>query len=529
LNGLDVTGAPLTVNNGVSDVFSVDDATGNTTIAGNVTLGSDATDNVTFNGLVASAIIPDANDTWSLGTTDNRWSDVWVSGGSIHIGETGDEGVLSYDAASDGIQIDKPLILPEIATGAITNPTTGQFTYNNGSIFIYDGTDWQTIPSSGSSNIWLNDNWLSNDGDDEGIKINNEGNVVIGAAPAEPDDDYRLLIQTTADDGGIKIVHPATVNTAVNPLYMQNFGYSHAAYIIAEGEAGSAMYLESNNDLNFEATLQIANSTASGSALSIALDEETSTANAVEIQAMGSGTALYVLGNDFSTGSVAKFQSSNSTNTEPVVAIESEGDNILLNIYNSNPLSSGSMINIQNVGNGDGLNIEQGGNSGRAIFLQTNTSDAAVLEAVRGNDQNVVADIWLNNVASEFSALRVKTEGVGMAIEIPDDGGAVKLSTPSVAPALVGNEYTIPDNVSAVHIDIATTEGPNIINLPTAYVKEGQFLYVTFENNDNGTDNYLHFNHGVSTVITTTFEGGAITFIYISGEWRVVSVFDSGS
>jgi len=54
-------------------------ATGDITADGNITLGNANTDNITFSGEVASNIIPDADDTYTLGTVDKRWADVWVN------------------------------------------------------------------------------------------------------------------------------------------------------------------------------------------------------------------------------------------------------------------------------------------------------------------------------------------------------------------------------------------------------------------------------------------------------------------
>ena len=58
-------------------------ATGNITADGNITLGDADTDNVIFNAEVASNIIPDANNTYTLGsnpeTGGKEWADVWVN------------------------------------------------------------------------------------------------------------------------------------------------------------------------------------------------------------------------------------------------------------------------------------------------------------------------------------------------------------------------------------------------------------------------------------------------------------------
>ena len=58
-------------------------ATGNISADGNITIGDADTDNVVFNAEVASNIIPDLNNTYSLGsdpaTGGKKWADVWVN------------------------------------------------------------------------------------------------------------------------------------------------------------------------------------------------------------------------------------------------------------------------------------------------------------------------------------------------------------------------------------------------------------------------------------------------------------------
>lgn len=51
-------------------------ATGNITADGNITIGDADTDNVTFNAEVSSDIIPDATNTYSLGSPAKQWQDV---------------------------------------------------------------------------------------------------------------------------------------------------------------------------------------------------------------------------------------------------------------------------------------------------------------------------------------------------------------------------------------------------------------------------------------------------------------------
>ena len=53
-------------------------ATGNISADGDIILGDADTDTITFNGEIASNIIPDATDTYSLGSASKRWDEVYV-------------------------------------------------------------------------------------------------------------------------------------------------------------------------------------------------------------------------------------------------------------------------------------------------------------------------------------------------------------------------------------------------------------------------------------------------------------------
>ena len=57
-------------------------ATGNITADGNITIGDENTDNITFNAEIASNIVPDANNTYTLGSDPTsggkQWNDVWA-------------------------------------------------------------------------------------------------------------------------------------------------------------------------------------------------------------------------------------------------------------------------------------------------------------------------------------------------------------------------------------------------------------------------------------------------------------------
>ena len=53
--------------------------TGNISTDGNITIGDSTTDNISLNAELASNIIPDADDTYTLGSSPKRWNNVWVN------------------------------------------------------------------------------------------------------------------------------------------------------------------------------------------------------------------------------------------------------------------------------------------------------------------------------------------------------------------------------------------------------------------------------------------------------------------
>ena len=90
LEGNQITAAPNTnlefitsgtgqINlNADTQVFGNLHVTGTITADGNLTLGDADTDSIDFNADIASNIIPDATNTYSLGAAGKQWNDVWV-------------------------------------------------------------------------------------------------------------------------------------------------------------------------------------------------------------------------------------------------------------------------------------------------------------------------------------------------------------------------------------------------------------------------------------------------------------------
>ena len=80
VGSVDITSATNTINLQSNVNITGDlDVTGNVSIGGNITIGDEATDSIQIVGGINSNLIPDTTSTFSLGTSSNTWSKLWVS------------------------------------------------------------------------------------------------------------------------------------------------------------------------------------------------------------------------------------------------------------------------------------------------------------------------------------------------------------------------------------------------------------------------------------------------------------------
>jgi filamentous hemagglutinin len=79
---------------------------GTATLNGDVVLGSDSSDTITPNGVFAGNIVPSATNTYDLGSDSARWNELYLSGSSIHMGTSGDEGIFGFDTVGDRFTVD---------------------------------------------------------------------------------------------------------------------------------------------------------------------------------------------------------------------------------------------------------------------------------------------------------------------------------------------------------------------------------------------------------------------------------------
>ena len=78
---------------------------------GNVQLGNATSDTITYTGRVNSNILPSADATYDLGSSANRWRDLYISGASLHIGSAGNEALIAYNTGLSQLEIDQDVVI----------------------------------------------------------------------------------------------------------------------------------------------------------------------------------------------------------------------------------------------------------------------------------------------------------------------------------------------------------------------------------------------------------------------------------
>ncbi len=131
-------------------------------VGGNTVLGDATSDTVTFNARVNSNVLPSVTNTYSLGSTTNRWSDVW--GANVHIGTStwdlaqasngaftvsqngGSERMRIASTGYVGIGTNQPLSMLDVRSGGSSTP------YSASTISMQSATDAALQVISGTAN-----------------------------------------------------------------------------------------------------------------------------------------------------------------------------------------------------------------------------------------------------------------------------------------------------------------------------------------------------------------------------------------
>lgn len=186
---LNFSGTNLSIADGNSvDLVSLKDNLGNHTATQNILLGSNWLSNDGTAKGIAINSSGDVNVNKKL-VVDELFSandGVKVSG-SIVVGANNADAsaLMDLNSTSKGVLLTRMTtaqrdVIPTPATGLmIYNTTTNGFNYYNGTIWQEVGGNDNLGDHTATQNISLQNNYISNDGDAEGISIDNNGNVTV--------------------------------------------------------------------------------------------------------------------------------------------------------------------------------------------------------------------------------------------------------------------------------------------------------------------------------------------------------------
>ena len=208
----------------------------------NTDTGTTANDGLVL-GLLANetATIWNRENTGMAFATNNSLKMTLDADGRLGIGSgTIPSALLSLSSSSEGFLMSR---MTQAQRNAITTPARGLQIYqtdNTPGFYYYNGTAWTGLGAdnlgnhTATQNVQLGGNWISNDGDNEGIAIDAAGSIGIGInTPGEnlqihePTASSNYISFTDASTGTISSTNGSVVGILNDDLYLWNRENNH--------------------------------------------------------------------------------------------------------------------------------------------------------------------------------------------------------------------------------------------------------------------------------------------------------------
>ena len=227
------------------------DAEGNITIGGTLTIGDSASDSVSISADVTSNIIPNASDSYNLGSDSQRWNDLYLSGsisasggnhsiisaGTIDIDA---DGALTIDGGSVTIGGDSDVAF-DIDTSTLDIDSSGAITI--------DGTSGVSIDAGAASNLSTSAGALTVHGAG-GVNLGTTADVAfdVDTSTLDIDSSGAITIDSTA---GISLDAAAASNltTSAGALTLEGF-----TGINFKESGSNVIAIDTNRDVLFSQT-----------------------------------------------------------------------------------------------------------------------------------------------------------------------------------------------------------------------------------------------------------------------------------
>jgi len=128
---------------------------GDATIGGNLTFGDADTDYVSFAADISSSLIPDVSDSYNLGSTGQRWNNLWMSGSLTANG--GNHSITSDDTididADGALTIDGGSIAIGTDANVAVDFNSSTFDLDSSGAITVDGLSTLSVDVDGATNI----------------------------------------------------------------------------------------------------------------------------------------------------------------------------------------------------------------------------------------------------------------------------------------------------------------------------------------------------------------------------------------
>ena len=510
--------------------------TGNLTVGGNLTLGDAATDSISFSADVTSDIIPNASDTYDLGSDSQRWDTLYLSGS------------ISASGGPHIIESTTTNIFNSTTTTAITATTTLSAKGNTGASFGDDTGTWEfsgggalsetgmtTISMTPSSTLTLQGGGVSNFGDDTAVwsfdgsgAVSETGMTTFSLTPSGV---------TDIDAGGAVTIDSSAAAISIG-------GDSVGQKITVGGDIGTRTEVELN------AILVDINAGASGVTIDAgAASSFTTSAGALTLEGLA-GVDLKENGTSVITIDTARdtlFASTGGSTGDPDVEfdgyVKHDGQVEVANTTTSTTTSTGALVVDGGVGIAENLNV--GGNASitgnLTVSGTTTTVDSTVVNigdnililnaaggAVDGGIQvidsvgtvhtgsllwNATNDYWYSGISGSTHYRHPVQAGLSDLTEnrpvIVDGSGRLESSA------------NITDDGSTVNMGVSTHVTGSVFVSTGASVASGSS--VAFQVPSSTQVGYM------SSDDTTAVTAGLVGYNASNGNLTVSSVIDGGS
>ena len=468
-------------NNG--DVANLLASFGSNTI---VTTGNISTGNI----IVTGNVIPSANVTYSLGTADDQWKELWVSGNTIYIGGV-PLSVIGDDISIRGNALARDNQLSTVATsgnysdlsGKPTIPSLGNFTVTDNTIQTSNGVGGITLSIFGADaadppSLVMKEWVFGNTGvltAPNGLTITSgnvtatgavlSGNATVGNLLVNRNI-YAQAISTSAGITGYAITSnntiTATGNATVGGILTDN-------YYFANGTP-----FTSSNYGNAEVAAYLPTYTGNITAGNILTDNY--------FYANGDP---FIAGSDYSDSNVVTLLSSFGSNdivtTGNITASYMVGDGSLLTNVSVNVAGNivGTEDNVTIISNGYEWTFDTAGNltlPGNVFainYANGTIAGGGLTDLISDTSPQLGGNLDLN----EF-----EINGLGNI----NTGGFIRVTAAGGGSELLLNEGMLSSGNGTNNLILSPSDGNVWITLPNSISEDGNALEIAHENQDNG-------------------------------------------